>query len=251
MKNKETAKEQLINELEKLRQRVAELEKSELKRDQEFRALAENAPDIIAQFDKELRHIYVNMAIERATGMPRDSFIGKTNRELGMPENLITLWDKALQTVFETGQETTIEFYFPTPGGQGYFESRIVPEFAKDGSVESVLGISRNITERMRAEEELRKAKELSETLNKINEVIHSTLDFDELMNRVVNEARMALGSKTVGISLHEGDSWVLRYASGRPAAGIGSRFNDAESPVPVLVERTNDLEPIRKVQKL
>ncbi len=160
MKNKGKIKEELINELSELRRRIADLEESETKREQEFRALAENAPDIIAKFDKELRHIYVNPAIERATGIPRDSFIGKTNRELGMPENLISLWDKTLRTVFETGQETTIEFDFPTPGGQRYFESRIAPEFAKDGSVESVLVVSRDIAERKRAEKKLQESEE-------------------------------------------------------------------------------------------
>lgn len=47
MKNKEKTKEQLINELAELCQRVAELEELETKREQESGALAENAPDII------------------------------------------------------------------------------------------------------------------------------------------------------------------------------------------------------------
>lgn len=38
------------------------------RRQEEFRALAENSPDIVARFDREFRHVYVNPAVEATTG---------------------------------------------------------------------------------------------------------------------------------------------------------------------------------------
>lgn len=113
---------------------------------QVFRALAENATDIIARFDRELRHLYVNKEVERATGKPRSEFIGKSNRELGIPPHICNLWDEACVKVFRTGKPETIEFDFPTPDGTKYYQSRVIPEFAEDNSVETVLGITRDIT---------------------------------------------------------------------------------------------------------
>ncbi len=129
------------------------------RREQEFRALVENSPDIIALFDQQLRHLYVNPAVEQATGIPPQTFIGKTHRDLGMPEELATFWEEALQAVFLTGQEQSIEFEVWAPSGIKFYQSRHVPEFNPDGTISSVLTATRDITERKQAEEKLRQSQ--------------------------------------------------------------------------------------------
>ena len=47
-----------------------------------------------------------------------------------------------------------------TPSGPRYFESRILPEFAADGSVETVLGINRDITDRKLTQASLSESEE-------------------------------------------------------------------------------------------
>ncbi|MEW5860747.1 MAG: PAS domain S-box protein [Cyanobacteriota bacterium] len=129
-------------------------------REQELKALIENTPDIIARFDRDLRHIYVNSAIELATGAPSEVFIGKTNRELGMSEDLVSQWESVVRQVIETGQENVVEFQFFTPNGLKYYQSRLVAEFTKDGLINSVLGISRDITGLKQVEEALRNSEQ-------------------------------------------------------------------------------------------
>jgi PAS domain S-box-containing protein len=126
------------------------------RRQQQFKALVENAPDIITRFDRNLRHLYVNPAVELATGLSAEAFIGKTNRELGMPEELASYWEKGMGKVFETGQQQVIEFQFLTPSRLTHYQARIVPELAKDGSIESLLSISRDITAQKQVEEALK-----------------------------------------------------------------------------------------------
>jgi PAS domain S-box-containing protein len=128
-------------------------------RQQAFSALAENATDIIARFDRELRHLYVNQEVERATGKPSSEFIGKSNTELGMFPHICNLWDEACVKVFRTGKQETIEFDFPTPDGTKYYQSRVIPEFAEDNSVETVLSITRDITEIKQVEAQLRQSE--------------------------------------------------------------------------------------------
>jgi two-component system, cell cycle sensor histidine kinase and response regulator CckA len=132
------------------------IEASLQQREQELRTLTENAPDIIARFDQNLRHLYVNSAVEEATGLLAQNFLGKTNREMGMPADQIDQWELALQQVFKTGERKLIEFKFLTPQGIRYYQSQCVPEFALDGSVASVLGITRDISNLKLAEQKNR-----------------------------------------------------------------------------------------------
>ena len=134
-------------------------------REQEFRALVELSPDIISRFDRELRHIYVNPAIKLATGMLPQEFLGKTNRELGMPQAVLLVWEQSLQKVFQTGETDEHEFSFLTPTGLKYYQSRLVPELAADGSVEFVLGICRDLTKNKQTEEALRESEERFRTV--------------------------------------------------------------------------------------
>ncbi|HAX77334.1 MAG TPA: hybrid sensor histidine kinase/response regulator, partial [Cyanobacteria bacterium UBA11372] len=121
---------------------------------QELTALVENSPDIIARFDQNLRHVYVCPTVEQATGMPPEAFLGMTNREMNFPEQICTLCDESLRQVFNTERGKTIEFEFSTPKGKRHYHCMLVPEFAPDGSVSSVLSIARDLTEYKQAEQE-------------------------------------------------------------------------------------------------
>jgi PAS domain S-box-containing protein len=125
------------------------------RRELAFNTLAENSADIIVQFDRELRHIYVNQAVDYVAGKAPSEFIGKTNRELGMSPHLCNLWDEACLKVFQTGQPETIEFDFATPNYIRYYHCRVIPEFAENNSVETVLAIAHDITELKQVEFQL------------------------------------------------------------------------------------------------
>jgi PAS domain S-box-containing protein len=88
--------------------------------------------------------------------------LGKTDRELELPEHLIPFWEEAVRRVFRTGERRIIGFEMPTPHGHRHYEAHLVPEFAPDGSTEHVLAITRDITEHVRMEEALRESEERS-----------------------------------------------------------------------------------------
>lgn len=124
--------------------------------EERYRTLLENSPDIIARFDRTLRYIYVNTVIEKEWGLPREQVIGKTYLELGIPEATAQSWMKALAEVFETGQQVTRYNTAETEAGTQYYHSILVPEVGPDGSVETILTITRNITEQKQNEVQLR-----------------------------------------------------------------------------------------------
>jgi PAS domain S-box-containing protein len=129
--------------------------------EREFSSLADNLPDIVSRFDHDLRHIYVNPEIERSTGMPRESLLGKTYLELGVPDKVAKIWTNALHRVFFTGKPEMFEFEFTTKSGiVKNYHTRAVPECDASGKIETVLTIAHDISTLKSAETVLRESEE-------------------------------------------------------------------------------------------
>lgn len=127
--------------------------------EESFRAITEALPDIISKFDRDLRHVYVNPAVESVTGMAVGDYLGKTNRELGMPEDLCKLWEGLIREVFATGEIRESYFEFPSPDGVHSFHIRMLPESSPSGEVASVVSIARDVTDAKRAESALARSE--------------------------------------------------------------------------------------------
>jgi two-component system, cell cycle sensor histidine kinase and response regulator CckA len=125
------------------------------KREAEFKALVENAPDVISLFDRDLRRLYVNAVIRENTGRDASFMIGITLDEAGYPDSFAQPLNAAIRNVFTTGHQETIEIDYDAPSGKIWLEIRCAPVRGADGSVLNVMTIGRNITDRKRAETEL------------------------------------------------------------------------------------------------
>ena len=147
--------------------------------EQAYKTLVENTPDIIARYDRECRHIYVNPAVTGEFGLRPEMLLGRTSRELGQEPELADRAEALVRQAFDTGQEVISEMSSMTPHGVQTYLSRGVPEFAEDGSVQSVLFIHRNITGRKKAEDLLRAAEARYRDIfeNAIEGIFQSTPD--------------------------------------------------------------------------
>ena len=166
-----------------------------------FRMLAENFPDFVIRFDCDGRHIYVNPAFEKAFGMPAKTIIGKTLQELPqlskMQQNEASL--VLIHRAFDEGVANESVAQWETEAGGRIFEVRYVPEKDATGNVVTVLCISRDITERKRAEMALSRERELLRTLvdNMLEEVYVKDRERRFLL---VNELVVrALGAQSMG----------------------------------------------------
>lgn len=131
------------------RQTTAALEKSR----GHYQNLVENSPDAIERFDLDLRHIYVSPVLSTITGLEVEAFLGKTCRELGLDEAMVKAWEAAAARAVATGEKQAIEFTTPTLAGLRRFEMAIAPEWSDLGQIESLLCISRDISDRVAAQQ--------------------------------------------------------------------------------------------------
>ncbi len=113
-------------------------------RERSFSALAENSPDIIIRYDRDLGILYANPAYKRATGIPAEHVIGKQAGNEGTAGALIPGWADNIRLVFETGEPIRVPLTYPLTAGElGHFEALLVPELGSEGSIASVLATTR------------------------------------------------------------------------------------------------------------
>jgi len=144
-------------------------ERKELEKN--MRNLVENAPDMIVRFNSKLQHIYCNCAVEEIFGIPGDYLLGKTFEDIANEledENSLPhlrRMNEVLEKSFQTGVEQEITQAFPLPDGEKHLFTRVVPEKDEEGKVESLLALSRDISDLVAAQEELNQKSAEYETV--------------------------------------------------------------------------------------
>jgi serine phosphatase RsbU (regulator of sigma subunit)/anti-sigma regulatory factor (Ser/Thr protein kinase) len=116
-------------------------------------------------------------------------------------------------------------------GTRGVVISSSVPIRDSTGTVAGAVGVTEDITHHHRA-------RRLTEALNDVDALIHSTLSMDEIMRRLVGEATLALDVDAAAIELREDDMWPVRFAKNLPPDVIGRPLTK-DSVVSRTVART------------
>ncbi len=131
-----------------------------LQRERQFATLVENSPDIFARIGHDLRYLYVSPIVERYSGVPAADHVGRNRVEVGMAPELQAEWERVVRQVFSDGQVRAFKFGYVGPDDRSWtFSTRLIPEFAEDGTVESVLSIASDITEQELVDAALRESK--------------------------------------------------------------------------------------------
>ncbi|CAK0779426.1 two-component system, sensor histidine kinase [Gammaproteobacteria bacterium] len=146
------SKIEFFHDISDLKRREEALRKSE----RLYSSLVNNVPDYVSRYDRAHRHIFANQQCFTDVGIPPDQYLGKSHRELGFPEHLCALWERAIDRCFATREPQTEVFDWESAKGVVTLEWRVIPEVADDGMVASVLGLSRDITQRHHDERLLR-----------------------------------------------------------------------------------------------
>lgn len=128
------------------------------KADEIHRILLDKSPDPIFAFSREGRYLYVNLAFAEGVGKTVDQIIDKMIGDVFGPEEAAQRV-AALQTVFQSGEEKVIEVRVPRPDNDRYYITTITPLMDSQGTVNTVICSSKDITERKRVEQALQESE--------------------------------------------------------------------------------------------
>jgi PAS domain S-box-containing protein len=133
-----------------------------------YRLLAENATDIIWIRDLDLRVVYVNPAVTRIRGYSVEEVMAQTLEEVLTPASLELARKVFVEEIAEDRVEERDLYWWRTlelehtckDGSTVWLEVKVTALREDDDQIAGILGISRDISERKRAEEALQKARE-------------------------------------------------------------------------------------------
>lgn len=182
-------------------------------------SLLDSIPDIV--FFKDVHGVYLgcNPSFARLVGRARGEIIGKTDYDL-FDRDLADFFRGHDQRMLEARQPKHNEEWITYPDGREILIDTLkTPYWGPDGSLIGILGISRDITGRKRAEEALRESAEMVQLLlNSTAEAIYG-LDRNGLCTFTNTACLKVLGYERVeqllGKNMHE--LIHSKYADGAP----------------------------------
>lgn len=172
--------------------KMAELERerfmAEAQRNaQLIRTVIDATPDWIFAKDRDYRYVLANQGYATAIGTTTEDIVGKTDIDLGFPEEIVFGNPEKGIRGFRTDDRAVLEsgesIYNPydpatfADGSLHVFDTQKMPLRDADGNVFASLGFARDVTIRQQQEEEIRLAREEAEILYQVSAAINEAKD--------------------------------------------------------------------------
>lgn len=216
MKDSTKTKQQLMNQLAKLRHRISELEASEAERkqalealvksDEKFRAIAERSLDVIFMTDVQGRqqewrviadsvpalvsyvdadgcYCFANKRYEEWFGVCQTEIIGKHYRRVLGESTYEQIRDRVQAAL--SGHRVSHEYVLPcASAGPRWVVADYVPDVGDQGKVKGIFILATDITERKQAEQRI----------GHLNSVLRAMRNVSQLVTRQKNQERLLKG---------------------------------------------------------
>lgn len=170
---------------------ITERKKMEMeihRREEAFRAMAENTPDTIVRYDRNGQQIYANPSYERLLGS--SDVLTRSIEESKALSVSAEGYQRAINEAIETGREVEYTLRWEATDHRIIWSQiRIIPERDAQGSIMSVLAIGRDITELVETEQRQHESQKLLRKL-----LMHQEANYDARQKWAAWEVYDSLG---------------------------------------------------------
>jgi len=149
-----------IDDLKRLAERVTAVGTALASQSRFLEATLSSIPDFVYAFDTQRRFVYANAAMLALFGLSAAEMQGKTFADLDYPVDLADQLNAHIDLVLHHGKVVEDEVYYRSPTGYAaYFAFVWGPVRTENGTIELVVGVSRDTTERRAIEEAVKKSE--------------------------------------------------------------------------------------------
>ena len=199
MKDSSKTKQALTEELVLMRQRIGDLEQADVERkraeevlresEKRYRFITEKMTDIVWIQDMNLRTVYVSPSIKSLLGFTPEERVAQDVHEQLTPASMSVVLDvmaKELaleqQVECDPNRKITLELeYYHKDGSTRWIENILSGIRDDRGTLTGIHGVSRDITERKRAQEALRENRDrLQQVTSLILDIVYSCITDEE-----------------------------------------------------------------------
>lgn len=195
-----------------------------------YRLLAENVTDVIWARDLNLRLTYVSPSVTRLRGYAPEEVMAEPLEKAYSPNSWALLQKVYAEELAEERRDAkdlsrtrTLELEHRCKDGSTVWaESRISAIRDAEGKIVEILGVTRDITERKKAEEAARRLAEENAVMAEVTRIISSSLNIEEVYERFAEEVRKLIEFENLNVSLmNPGKRSVTKtHVSGIPIPG-------------------------------
>lgn len=204
--------------------------------EERYRMLAENMRDVIWTLSSSGRFTYVSPSVYHLRGYTPEEVLNQELHEVLTPASL-EMVQRGMQHT-RPGDIGQFELEQPCKDGSTVWtESVVGPLLDADDQVTGWIGVSRNISERRRAEAQMRQHAARTEALTSIATCLNAQLDLPSILHAVCLETRHALQVDMVITWLYDEQHDAMVFAS---ESGMPTELVPPIEPVPCAVIDTS-----------
>jgi PAS domain S-box-containing protein len=154
-----------------------------------MQALSENSLDLITRLENDSIS-YINPVIESFTGKQPSHFLNRKVKETDLDASILDKWLQIVEQVNTSNDKVSTEMDFPTSQGKLIMQVNAIPEYDENKSLESVLVVSHDITERKMIEVEIQnKNKKINDSINYAKRIQNAILPNTRLINKTLPDS--------------------------------------------------------------
>ncbi len=212
--------------------------------EERFRALTENATDLIIVLNPDGTGGYVSASVERILGFNADEIVGRSIADFIHPDDLPAALEAIAYRVQTPGlADWSSEFRVRHKDGTYRMMEVIGNNLLENPAVNGIVVNARDVTERKRAEEQLRQRYEQTQAMYRLTDAVNQATALEDIYKEALDSLQRLLNLKHSALLLFDAEglprfkAWRMLSENYRKAVEGHSPWSpDAKNPQPVLV---------------